>query len=58
MLVEQRALGSILVRHGVVPPEVLEPLYEQQREKRTPLIELLLQARAATGVQVAQALAA
>jgi general secretion pathway protein E len=58
MLLEQRALGAILVRHGVVPPEVLEQLYEQQREKRTPLIELLVQTRAATGVDVARALAA
>ena len=29
----QRALGNILVRHGAVPPEALEPLYAQQREK-------------------------
>jgi general secretion pathway protein E len=55
---EQRALGNILVRRGVVAAEVLEPLYEQQREKRTPLVELLVQARAVTGVEVAQALAA
>ncbi len=58
MQLEQRALGSILVRHGVVLPEVLEPLYEQQREKRTPLVELLVQSRATTGVEVARALAA
>jgi general secretion pathway protein E len=55
---EQRALGNILVRRGVVTAEVLEPLYEQQREKRAPLVELLVQSRAATGVDVAQALAA
>jgi len=55
---EQRALGNILIRHGVVAPEALEPLYEQQREKRVPLVELLVQSRAASEETVMRALAA
>ena len=30
---EQRALGNILVRHGVLAEGALEPCYAQQREK-------------------------
>jgi general secretion pathway protein E len=55
---EQRALGNILVRHGVLSPEALEPLFAQQREKGTPLTELVVQTRAASEVEVARALAA
>jgi len=55
---EQRALGNILIRHGVVAPEVLEPLYEQQREKPIPLVELLVQSQTATEDSVMRALAA
>ena len=54
---EQRALGNILIRRGVVAPEVLEPLYEQQRERGTGLVELLVQSKEASESQVAQALA-
>ena len=55
---EQRALGSILVRHGVTTHEALEPLYEQQKERGAPLLELVVQSSAATDTAVAQALAA
>ena len=55
---EQRALGSILVRHGVTTHEALEPLYEQQKEKGATLLELLVQSSAATDSDVARALAA
>ena len=55
---EQRALGNILIRHGVVAPEALEPLYEQQREKRVPLVDLLIQSQAANEETVMRALAA
>jgi len=55
---EQRALGNILVRHGVLSPEALEPLFAQQREKGTPLTELVVQTRVASEVEVARALAA
>ncbi len=55
---EQRALGSILVRQGVVDGTLLETLYEQQRERGVPLLELLVQSKAATEGEVARALAA
>ncbi len=54
---EQRALGSILVKHGVVGAEALEPLYEQQREKGAALVDLLVQGRFATVASVARAIA-
>ncbi len=54
---EQRALGNILIRRGVVAPEALEPLYVQQRERGTGLVELLVQSKAASEAQVARALA-
>ncbi len=56
-MMEQRALGDILVRHGVVTPEALEPLYSQQREKGAQLTELLVQSKAASEADVARALA-
>lgn len=55
---EQRALGNILARHGVVNAEALEGLYTQQREKGTSLLELLVQGRVANETDVARALAA
>jgi general secretion pathway protein E len=55
---EQRALGNILVRHGVLTAESLEPIYEQQREKATPLFELLVQFELASPRALAEALAA
>ncbi|MBX3126653.1 MAG: type II secretion system ATPase GspE [Polyangiaceae bacterium] len=54
---EQRALGNILVRHGVVLADALEPLYLQQREKGTPLLELLIQTKVTSEADVARALA-
>jgi general secretion pathway protein E len=54
----QRALGQILVRHGAVPPEALEPLYTQQLEKPRGLVELVLESNLATESAVARALAA
>jgi len=55
---EQRALGSILVRQGVIAEGALEPFYAQQREKATPLFELLLTSKAASASALARALAA
>ncbi|HEX3777145.1 MAG TPA: type II secretion system protein GspE, partial [Polyangiaceae bacterium] len=55
---EQRALGNILVRHGIVAEGALEPFYAQQREKPTPLFELLLTSKVATQSDLARALAA
>ena len=57
-MIEQRALGNILIRHGVVSPEVLEPLYAQQREKGAALVDLVVQTNAASEDRVARALAA
>jgi general secretion pathway protein E len=54
---EQRALGEILVRRGVVTADVLEPLYAQQREKPTALVDLVVQAQVASEEDVARALA-
>ncbi|MEZ4225677.1 MAG: type II secretion system ATPase GspE [Polyangiaceae bacterium] len=56
-MVEQRALGNILIRRGVVTPESLEPLYEQQRERGTGLMELLVQSKEISEAAVARALA-
>src|SRR5688500_10502389 len=56
-MLEQRVLGNILVRHGVVTADTLEPLFAQQREKGVPLTELLVQSRAASEADVARALA-
>ena len=55
---EQRALGNILVRQGVLAEGALEPFYAQQREKATPLFELLLSSKAASASDLARALAA
>ena len=55
---EQRALGNILVRHGVMAEGALEPFYAQQREKATPLFELLLTSKVASPSDLARALAA
>jgi general secretion pathway protein E len=54
---EQRALGDILMRHGVVAPEALESLYAEQREKPAELFDLVVQNRLATDSDVARALA-
>ena len=54
---EQRALGDILMRHGVVGAEALESLYAEQREKSVELFDLVVQNRLATDSSVAQALA-
>jgi len=57
MMQEQRALGDILMRHGVVAPEALESLYAEQREKPAELFDLVVQNRLATDTDVARALA-
>src|SRR3954447_25266429 len=57
MMQEQRALGDILMRHGVVAPDALETLYAEQREKPAELFDLVVQNRLATDIDVARALA-
>ncbi|HEX5101337.1 MAG TPA: type II secretion system ATPase GspE [Polyangiaceae bacterium] len=55
----QRALGQILVRHGAVTEEALEPLYLQQTsDKPQGLLELVLGSQLASEGDVAKALAA
>ena len=41
-MAEERFLGEILVRRGVVPAERLEALYAVQREKQLDLVDLLV----------------
>jgi len=55
---EQRFLGDILVRHGAVTADKLEPLYAIQKEKGTKLTDLLVNANVADQAQIARALAA
>src|SRR6186713_589212 len=57
-MLEQRALGNMLVRQGVIAESALEPFYAQQREKATPLFELLLGSKVASSSALARALAA
>jgi general secretion pathway protein E len=54
---EQRVLGNLLVRQGIVSPEALEPLFLQQREKGVSLSELVVQTKLAGEADVARALA-
>jgi general secretion pathway protein E len=56
-MIEERVLGNLLVRQGVVSSDALEPLLLQQREKGAPLSELLLQSKLASEVDLARALA-
>jgi general secretion pathway protein E len=56
-MLEERVLGNLLIRQGVVSPEALETLFSQQREKGTPLGELLMQSKLASEVDLARALA-
>ncbi len=56
-MLEERMLGNLLVRQGVVTPDALEPLFEQQREKGVGLSELLVQSKLASEADLARALA-
>jgi general secretion pathway protein E len=54
---EQRFLGEILVRRGVVAADKLEPLYAVQREKGTGLLDLLVNSSATDVETIGRALA-
>ncbi|HKY36003.1 MAG TPA: type II secretion system ATPase GspE [Polyangiaceae bacterium] len=56
-MLEERVLGNLLVRQGVVSADALEPLFSQQREKGTSLGELVVQSKLASEVDLARALA-
>ena len=52
-----RALGTILVRRGVLSADAAEQLYSQQQERGVAFTDLLVQGRLATEADVARALA-
>lgn len=54
---EDRFLGDVFVRHGLLSPERLEPLFELQREKGTDLIGLLVSGNVVDEVALHRALA-
>jgi len=54
---EQRFIGEILARRGVVAPSRLEELLAAQKEKGGTLVDLAVQTRAADEAQIARALA-
>ncbi len=54
---EQRFLGEILARRGVVPADRLEALYAIQRDKGADLVDLLVNANVADETSIAIALA-
>jgi general secretion pathway protein E len=56
-MLEERVLGNLLVRQGVVSADALEPLFSQQREKGTSLGELVVQSKLASEADLARALA-
>ena len=55
---EQRYLGEILTRHGVLPAQRLEELLLTQREKGGLLVDLLVSTKTADEVSIGRALAA
>ena len=54
---EQRFLGEILVRRGVLTADKLEPLYGVQRERGVDLLDLVINSNLADEMVVAKALA-
>ncbi|HOT10203.1 MAG TPA: type II secretion system ATPase GspE [Polyangiaceae bacterium] len=54
---EDRFLGEVLVRHGLLSPERLEQLFELQREKGSDLIGLLVSGNIVDEVSLHRALA-
>jgi general secretion pathway protein E len=57
-MLAQKALGDILVRHGVVAADALEELFAQDDGSSANVFELVVQAKAASETDVARALAA
>jgi general secretion pathway protein E len=56
-MMEQRFLGDILARRGVVAPDRLEALYAIQREKGIDLLDLIINTNAADEITIAKVLA-
>lgn len=57
MAAEQRFLGEILLRRGVVPGDKLEALYAVQRERGVDLLDLVINANIADEMVLARVLA-
>ena len=55
---EQRVIGELLSRQGLLSAEQLESLVSEGGEKQTQLTELLIQQKLASEKQITQALAA
>jgi general secretion pathway protein E len=58
MASEQRFLGELLSRRGVVPSDKLESLFQVQRERGTDLLDLVINTGVADEMAVARVLAA
>ena len=56
-MAEQRFLGELLARRGVIPAEKLEGLWAVQRERGIDLLDLLINTNAADEVAIARVLA-
>src|SRR5215472_14821445 len=57
MAAEQRFLGELLARRGIVPEDKLESLFSVQRERGTDLLDLLINTSVVDEVTLARALA-
>ncbi|MCL2448844.1 MAG: type II secretion system protein GspE, partial [Polyangiaceae bacterium] len=57
MATEQRYLGELLARRGVVPPDKLEGLWAVQRERGTELLDLVVNTSVVDEMTLARALA-
>jgi general secretion pathway protein E len=53
----EQVLGQVLLRHGVLSEDALAQLFELQREKPMPLVELVTSNRMASQTDIARALA-
>ena len=53
----ERFLGSILMRRGVLSAEALEALFNEPRDQKKTLLDLVVESKAASETDVARALA-
>jgi general secretion pathway protein E len=57
MAVEQRFLGELLAKRGIIPADKLESLFAVQRERGVDLLDLLINTAVADEMSIARALA-
>ena len=57
MAAEQRFLGELLARHGVIAADKLEPLFAAQRERGGDLFDLVINTGAVDEMAIARVLA-